>query len=164
MASVAAPTPTTPHFSTTVPAIPMRNTSEATSDAGIFLESFSVAALACAEIKLTIAGQMLSTSSTAALCTLRWHRSAPKPICRQWQPSPERSGAAWCGYRYIWPSPDRPSLKTRPCISESFEECPFRPACSRPRRSMTHRRCSPSWMGPECGRSQSRSTARQQSL
>src|ERR1035438_8175429 len=66
MRSNDAPTPTTPQWNTTVARIEMKKENIAMAEAGRFFESSSAATFACAEMLLTIEGQMLSTTRTEA--------------------------------------------------------------------------------------------------
>src|SRR5580692_5429387 len=67
MVKNAAPTPVTLHLNTSVAAITARYATVEMTDAGIFLDICSVATLAIAEMVFTIDGQILRTTSTAAV-------------------------------------------------------------------------------------------------
>src|SRR4051794_16966841 len=66
MPNIAAPTPTMPHLNIRVAAMARKKAKIEITDAGRFAASCSVATLACAEMELTMDGQMLSTTRAAA--------------------------------------------------------------------------------------------------
>ncbi len=72
MRNIDAPTPITPHLNTTVEMIATKKTKMEITEAGRLVDSSSVATLACAEMELTMDGQMLRAIRAQASLYSPW--------------------------------------------------------------------------------------------